>query len=201
MIKKYLHLYTFWAPVFFFLVLTILGLMWPGYNPITTGMSELGAVDSPYQHLMNYLGFSFLGLNIIIFALGYGHHFIKNIPLLISALLSLVAGVLMFLVGFLPCDAGCVDVTTIGQLHSQTSTVPAILMPLGAMISAYPLSKLWGKKWGYTAFYLGLLSMMAGPLMFMPGTKNLTGLIQRLGIGLSLVWMMLVSHRIQPRLK
>lgn len=52
------------GPIFFFTLLTILGLIWNGYNPISTGMSEIGAIDSPFKNLMNYLGFSLLGISL-----------------------------------------------------------------------------------------------------------------------------------------
>lgn len=58
----------------------------------------------------------------------------------------------MIAVGFLPCDAGCVDITPIGKWHSRTSIIPAICLPLAAMISAQTLTQEWSKKWGYIAF-------------------------------------------------
>jgi len=41
------------SPILFFTILTILGLIWSGYNPVSTGMSEVGAVDSPFKDIMN----------------------------------------------------------------------------------------------------------------------------------------------------
>ena len=63
--KKALILSGIIGPVLFFTLLTILGLMWSGYNPVTTGMSEIGAVDSPFKDIMNYLGFSLFGIFFI----------------------------------------------------------------------------------------------------------------------------------------
>ena len=59
------------GPILYFLLLTILGLMWQDYNPITTGMSEIGAVDSPFKNIINYFGFSLLGIFIILFSIGF----------------------------------------------------------------------------------------------------------------------------------
>lgn len=42
----------------------------------------------------------------------------------------------MVVVGFLPCDAGCVDVTATGWLHGAFSALGAIGLPLAMMISA-----------------------------------------------------------------
>jgi len=101
----------------------------------------------------------------------------------------------MFLVGFFPCDSMCIDVSVTGKLHSITSTIPAILIPLAAMITAYPITKKWGKKWGYLSFYFGVLSMASGPIMFIEYLDSFSGLIQRMGIGFSLLWIMMFSWR------
>ena len=53
------------GPVFYLLLLTILGLLWTGYDPIVQSMSEIGGVMSPYKNIMNYLGFSLLGICIV----------------------------------------------------------------------------------------------------------------------------------------
>ncbi|MFX0076716.1 MAG: DUF998 domain-containing protein [Candidatus Hermodarchaeota archaeon] len=184
------------GPVFFFALLTILGLMWNGYNPISTGMSEIGAIDSPFKDLMNYLGFSLLGIAIVLFTVSFKVYFKNNFQMTIASIFILIGGIFMFLVGFLPCDAQCIDVTLTGELHSLTSLISAILIPIGIMISAYPISKKWEKTWGYSSFCLGILSLMSGPIMFIEALSNYTGLFQRLGIGLSLLWIFLTSLKI-----
>ncbi|MFX1425347.1 MAG: DUF998 domain-containing protein [Promethearchaeota archaeon] len=102
----------------------------------------------------------------------------------------------MFFVGLFPCDPQCIDVSQTGKLHSLTSTVPAILIPIAVMLSAYPVLRFWGTKWGYLSFIIGALSIVTGPIMFIEYLNNYTGLIQRLGIGLSLFWILIVSIKI-----
>lgn len=199
--RKLLILSGIIAPVLFFTLLTILGLMWYGYNPISTGMSEIGAVDSPFKNIMNVFGFSLLGVFIVTFSTGFKIYFRKNLQMAFAFILLLIGGIFMFLVGFFPCDPQCIDVTLTGRLHSFTATVPAILIPLAAILSAYPISKKWNKKWGYFSFILGILSMVTGPLMFLEAMDNFTGLIQRLGTGFSLVWILIVSIRIYKESK
>jgi len=82
------------------------------------------------------------------------------------------------------------------ELHSLTSTIPAILIPLAVVLSAYPISKIWGNRWGYTSFLLGVLSMVSGPIMFIEYLDSYTGLIQRLGLGFSLLWIFIRSLKI-----
>jgi len=60
---------------------------------------------------------------------------------------------------------------------------------------------MWGKKWGYASFFLGVLSMASGPLMFIELLSNYSGLIQRLGIGFSLFWILLISLKIFKDIK
>ncbi len=181
------------GPVFYFILLTILGLLWKGYNPITTGMSEIGAVDSPFRDIMNYLGFSLLGISMILFSFGFKLYFKNSIQLNIAFVLSVIGGIFMFLVGFFPCDPQCKDVTVTGQLHSITSTFPAIFIPLAAMVLSYPISKEWGSNFGVGSFFLGILSLSTGPLMFIESLNACTGLIQRAGITLSLLWIFIIS--------
>lgn len=199
--QKLLILSGVFGPIFFFITLTILGLLWNGYNPITTGMSEIGAVDSPFKDIMNYLGFSLLGFTIIVFAIGFKIYFNVDLQPKIGYIFVLVGGIFMFSVGFLPCDSQCIDVTLTGELHSLTSMFSAILIPLGIMISAYPISKKWGKIWGYSSFCFGILSLTSGPIMFIEVLNTFTGLIQRLGIGLSLLWIFLTSLKIFKELQ
>ena len=59
------------GPVFYIVFATVLGAMWEGYNPIRDTQSELGAVDAPYQTLMNVVGFMGLGVCILAFAGAY----------------------------------------------------------------------------------------------------------------------------------
>ncbi|MCA9388935.1 DUF998 domain-containing protein [Candidatus Berkelbacteria bacterium] len=184
------------GPVFFFSLLGFLGTMWPGYSPIATGMSELGAVNSPVKTIMNFLGFSTLGITITVFAVGLYNYLRSDWQLKLASLFVLIAGLGMIVVGFLPCDPNCIDTTIIGHSHSLVSMIPAIIMPIGAMVSAHSLAKRWGNAWGRLFFALGFLSLLSGPIMFLDSTISYTGLIQRLGIGGSLLWMMIVSTKI-----
>lgn len=184
------------GPVFYFLLLTALGLLWNGYNPVLQSMSEIGSVASPYKDSMNYLGFSLLGIFMALFGVGLLREFSSGILQYLAFFLILTAGIFMFLVGFFPCDAGCVDVTQTGKLHSITSTVPSIALPLAAMLLAIVLSNRWGKKWGHISFWLGTSSMATGPMMFIPSAYSYLGLVQRVGIGLSLLWIFLISTKV-----
>lgn len=181
------------GPFFYFIIITILGYLWNGYNPVQQSMSEIGSVVSPYKDLMNYLGFSLLGIFMILFSIGLLREFGKGTLQYLAFFLLLIAGIFMFMVGFFPCDAGCVDITQTGKLHSFTSTVPAIALPLAAMLMSTAFARRWGKKWGYISFCLGVFSMSSGPIMFILSIDSYLGIVQRVGMGLSLSWIFLFS--------
>lgn len=184
------------GPIIFIVLLTMIGILWEGYNPITTRMSELGAVDSPYNNIMNYAGFSFLGACIIALSTTLISLSKKNAQMRIASGLLLIGGIFFFLVGFFPCDTGCIDTTQTGELHSFTSVIAAILVPFAIMLAAYPLSLIWSKIWGYFSLYIGFLSLAAGPMMFVESLSDYLGLIQRIGITLSLIWIVSISIKI-----
>jgi hypothetical protein len=53
------------GPVGYLVLVTVLGMLWDGYDPIRDTQSELGAVDSPYRLVMNLAGFMGLGVSIL----------------------------------------------------------------------------------------------------------------------------------------
>jgi hypothetical protein len=183
-------------PIYYYTLNLILGQMWNGYNPISQSMSEIGAVDSPYRHQMNFLGFSMIGVSFLIFAYLYHLEFKASLLRNLSLTFIITAGVSMFLVGFLPCDVGCINETSTGYLHSITATIPAILMPIAAILSAQVITLKWNKQWGLFSFIIGVLSLLSGPIMFLSQSLQYLGLIQRIGMGLSMMWVSAISFKI-----
>jgi hypothetical protein len=124
------------GPLAYAALVVALGLLVDGYDPLRASMSELGATDAPYRHVMNVVGFMGLGLAILAFAAGF-HLLLRHVRLtvVVTALL-VVAGTFMVAVGFFPCDPGCVDVSVTGRLHSLTSTPQAIALPAAGIVSA-----------------------------------------------------------------
>lgn len=73
-----------------------------------------------------------VGVSILAFSAAY-HLLLRGSPPKgpVTALL-VIAGAGMVVVGFFPCDAGCVDVTRTGALHSIFSAPAAIGLPVAA---------------------------------------------------------------------
>lgn len=190
---------SFFFPIVYLFIITILGLFVNGYSPLSDSMSELGAVDSPVRHLANFGGFMLVGVGLLVFAFAFFRTLKHSILNYVTALLIMAAGLFMFIVSFFPCDSGCVDATNTSRWHSIISTPPAILLPIAAMLSTrlfYGNEHIFPRRYQIASFWLGLLSLMSGPLLMVGVASNYLGLIQRLGIGFSLAWVCVVSYRI-----
>lgn len=183
----------------YYIVLTIvLGLLWEGYDPVRDTQSELAAVDSPFQTVANVAGFMVLGLCILAFAAAYTLLLQGGWAKLLAVALLAVAGAGMILVGFFPCDPGCVDVTRTGRLHGAFSAPAAIGLPAAAMLSAtvFRTDGRLGPAWQASSFWLGLISLASGPVVAIGLLENANGLLQRAGMWPPLLWTMVVSLRL-----
>lgn len=186
------------APILYILLTIVLGLLREGYDPIRDTQSELGAVDSPSRVIMNVVGFMGLGLAILAFAGAYHLVLRGGIAKVLATLLLVIAGVGMVVVGFFPCDAGCVDVTRTGRLHGTFSMPGAIGLPVAAMVSAsvFRSDGRFGTAWQFVSFWLGLLALATGPIVAAGLLEGVNGLTQRAGMWPPLLWMAAVSVRL-----
>lgn len=187
------------GPLFYVVMTTVLGVLWDGYDQIRDTQSELGAVDSPYRHLMNFAGFSALGVSIVAFATAYALAFRRGIWHTLATLLLVVAGAGMVIVGFLPCDPGCVDVTQTGRLHGTFSAPAAIGLPMAAMLSAtvFRADGRFSTTWQAASFWLGLLALASGPVIAAELLDDANGLLQRAAMWPPLLWMTAVSMKLR----
>ena len=161
-------------------------------------MSELGAVDSAYRTPMNVAGFVGIGLSILAFSAAYGLVLKPSTAKILALVLLAVAGVGMMVVGF-PRDAGCIDVTGTGRLHSLFSMPGAIGLPAASMLSApaFRVDGRFGRAWQLASFWLGLIAIATGPIVAAELLPGADGLVQQVGMGTSLAWMAAVSWRLR----
>jgi hypothetical protein len=186
------------GPLAYIGLVTVLGLLWSGYDPIHQTQSELGAVDAPNALVMNVLGFMGLGVVILAFAGAY-LAILRGAPWrLLAGVGLLVAGAGMIVVGFFPCDPGCVDVTRTGELHGTFSMPGAIGLPAAGMLSApaFRQDGRLGSRWQLTSFVIGALALASGPLIATETLPGYEGLVQRLAMWAPLLWMSAVSFRL-----
>jgi hypothetical protein len=186
------------GPIYYIAFVTVLGLLWAGYDPVRQTQSELGAVDAPHGLLMNVAGFMALGVVMLAFA---GAYFlaVRKGPWMLAAVAALmVAGLGFVIVGFFPCDAGCVDVTRPGELHSLFSMPPAIGLPLAMMLSgaAFWADGRFGAIWQVSSFVVGALALASGPIIAAELLTAYDGLLQRVAMWTPVLWVSIVSLRL-----
>jgi len=186
------------GPIAYIALVIALGLLWPGYDPIHQTQSELGAADAPNAPVMNVVGFMGLGVVILAFAGAY-LAIVRGAPwrqLAVAALV--VAGLGMVVVGFFPCDPGCVDVTATGELHGTFSMPGAVGLPVAAMLSAAALRDdgRFGTAWQATSLIVGALALASGPIIAAGILPSYEGLFQRAAMWTPILWMAAVSWRL-----
>jgi hypothetical membrane protein len=186
------------GPVVFMTVVLVAGLSWPGYDPLRQTQSELGAVDSPVRWVMNIGGFMFLGFALLAFALAYRALLRRSGWREAAVVLLTIAGAGMVAVGFAPCDAGCVDVTTTGRWHSILSAPGAIGVSL-AMVASAPAFRIDGRfsaRWQAASVTLGALTLLSGPLIALEVLDDVAGMVQRAAMGIAMLWLSVVGVRL-----
>jgi len=185
------------GPITYAIILTILGLLWSGYDPIAQYMSELGAVDAPHAIVMNVMGFQLLGISMIGFGFGLHRDISKGWDSEVGVALIIVSGASMVAVGFLPCDPGCANVSLTGVGHAMTATTASIAMTFGMFVLSFRFrkDKRWQGYWLFT-FLAAIVATVLSPLPMFPLFTPWAGLLQRLGIGIALFWMIATGSKL-----
>ena len=155
-------------------------------------------MDAPYRWIMNVAGFMGLGLSVLAFAVAYRMVLPGGWVHGITVGLLTVAGLGMVTVGFFPCDADCVDVTSTGRLHGVFSMPGAIGLPAAAMVSSWVFAHddRFGRGWPEVSLVVGALTLASGPLIQAGIVDDANGLLQRLGMWPALLWMSAVAWRL-----
>ncbi|MFX0141275.1 MAG: DUF998 domain-containing protein [Candidatus Hodarchaeota archaeon] len=157
------------GPVINAMVFTILGYVYPGYNPISQFISELATPEAPHNTIMNILGFVVFGFYLIFFGIGLYLSVKKHILTTICMILFILSGICIFALSMFPCDVGCRNETFTGIGHNLLILFPTYAMPIAMILSVYPV-------------FIDLTLV--------------NGLVQRLGLSVPLSWIFIMSIKI-----
>ena len=186
------------GPVINAIVFTILGFLYPGYNPFSQFISELATSEAPHNIVMNIFGFIVFGLYLIFFGLGLYLSVKKHILISISMILFIISGICILTLSVFPCDVGCNNLTFTGIGHNILIKFPSIAMPTAIILSLYPLwrDNNWKKYWWLFFLLVGIFLVIYSPISIFIDMALVNGLIQRLGLSVPLIWVFLMSIRI-----
>jgi hypothetical membrane protein len=182
------------APILFFLTVGILGMITPGYDPVTQLISELGESGAPFAWVMNLLGFGVTGVLLVAFAPGLAMALGKNRVAVAGCGFVAIAGGLFLAMAFISCDRGCIPVTPEGGLHLILGLFAAIAAVAASFLLAWPMrnSGSWGRIWQYSVL-TGILILLVLPVFISFG--ELAGLLQRVLVGVIFLWLEVVALR------
>lgn len=187
----------FIGPIFYALIISILAIIEPNYNPVTQSMSELGAIDAQYAILTNIFGYPLLGLFLICFVIGMHYQLPSGRAPLLSPILNILSGVSLILTGVFRCDPGCVDLTINGNLHSLFASLAELFMiivPIAIIPRIYKEQDWCNYIW--IGWAIMLLTSTLSLLYIFPFSENLTRLLQRLSMGVPLFWVVVLSIKL-----
>ncbi len=191
--QKFLAVCGIVGPIIFSIIVLTLGYLTPDYSHIRDFMSELGAVDAPYGFVMSTAGLVLLGILISAFSIGF-HRGIEKGSVFGTALL-VMSGFSLAATGIFRCDPGCIDVSLIGRLHSTFAMIAGFTFIVAIFFISPRLreDRNWKNYWAYSVI-TGVLTLVFSILLISAG--DLAGLMQRISMGLPLLWMEVMAIRL-----
>ena len=181
------------GPIIFTFTVIVLALIRPGYSHFIQLMSELGEVGAPNAIIMN-LATAILGISILLFAFMLHYGISGNNGWKVGPIILLIGGICMIGGGIFPCDPGCVPVSFVGTVHEVVSMIgfPAVIFAPFALSQQFKNSKLWQ---GYRMYSIvtGVLTAILVPVYISEVFKAWNGAIQRVMLGILLLWMEIIS--------
>ncbi|TKV69296.1 DUF998 domain-containing protein [Marinobacter panjinensis] len=187
------------GPVIFSTVMIAAASNRPGYSHIRQFISELGATGSENAALMNYAGFLLGGLLIASFGVALLKALPKKRTTLIASVFVSLFGLGVAASGLISCDIGCPQGsgTTENLLHNAIAPIAFLcLIAATLMLGIY-----WWQehKGGVLASYsvgTGIASLLLLALLVSSlEARDMTGLWQRILLGLLFSWCIVVALR------
>jgi hypothetical membrane protein len=125
------------GPTIWWVVIVVLGVLWPEYDAVTNTVSELAAVGAPYA-VVQQLNFYVLGASILVFAGGLLAWSDRGWRLLVGVPLLFVFGTGVIVAGFFQFDPNNLEAATSGY-HDAASLVTFPVAVLGIAITSWGL--------------------------------------------------------------
>ncbi|NIM58158.1 MAG: DUF998 domain-containing protein [Candidatus Aminicenantes bacterium] len=192
------------APILFFGIVIILGLLEPGYNHATRMMSVLGGVGGIRGLIFN-LGIGLIGVLIIVFSFGLHKNVNNGKGSKIGPILLAIGGFGLILSGIFHCDLNCANVMVerdfIGIMHVLSAFIAGMCLSISPffIFARFRKDDYW-KRYALPTLVTGILANIPGIILwitiFASIILEIDGILQRLGIVFVLIWMETVSWKL-----
>lgn len=186
------------APIIFVTTIIVLGTIRPGYSHLSQAISELGEAGSP-NAIIQDVNFIVLGFLMFVLAIGLHRGIGSGTGSKIGPALLAIFAILVGVNGVFPCDPGCEFITFIGITHNVTGLAAFSSFIAAALI----LPKRFGPDSSWQGFRTysrvsGILALffLVTWIMSKGAIPDLSGLFQRVMVGVFLLWIEVMSIRL-----
>ena len=178
------------GPPLFVAVFLVVGLIKPGYNPITRDVSESAIGELGWIQIANFL---MLGAALLLFAIGLWQGFGDRSSGRIGSVLVAIAGIGLLGAGVFVTDEGALAQPTTfhGIVHDLASAVTFLSLLISAFVFA---RRFWPDR--LFAIY-SILSGLAIPAGFAIADRANAGLVQRVMVVLFWTWLTILALRLR----
>ncbi len=187
--------------VLYIVIDVIAQLLPPHYNPISQAESDLAV--GPYGYLMT-INFIIRGLLSLLLLIGLARSLSAQDRSLVGLILLGVWAVGALLLALFPTDiAGSGHVTLHGLIHLFVASIAFVCGAIGEFLLSLRLSASADERWRsmrIPMLTIAILALIALILLYFGssfGLRNIGGLLERLFLGLVLLWILLVALRLR----
>jgi hypothetical membrane protein len=194
------------GPIVFLTVLTLAGLVRPGYDPVTSYASDLAVGETSWLQTANFVVF---GCLVILFAAGLRRGLAGGRALGVSEILLALTGLGLIIAGVFPTDVIGQPSTAHGAMHFVASLLMFGTLSAVFFVIVVPLRQ--DERWAGYARYSTITGLIAVGLCLasvaaaLPATFNnyqagplaaWTGLVQRALFVVAFGWIAMVGFRL-----
>jgi len=189
------------APILWFSLVIILGLLEPGYSHMTKTMSVLGGVGGIRGFIFN-LGLSLVGILIILFSIALHKNINKGKGSKVGSVLLVLGGIGMIISGIFHCNLNCtnalLETDFTGIMHMLFAFIAGMCLAISPFFIFARLRK--DSKWkNYSKYTLitGIMANVPGIIFWITLATvrfpSIEGIIQRAGIVFVFIWIGVMS--------
>lgn len=193
------------APPFYFALVTALGALEPEYSHLTKMMSVLGGVSGARGTIFN-IGVMMTGSLVIAFALGLQLQLPPKVSSRVGVGLLTFGGVGLIGSGIFSCNEGCRNILTEPDLIGRLHMIASLFAGMGTALAPFFIwaamrGEMKWKRFVWPTFMTAILANLPGITLWatiFTDTRlvSIEGLIQRLGLVFTLIWIFFVSARL-----